>query len=302
MRCALVVALIALPACTVERGPEPAADADPANPYPPPRSDVVPAIGSADTFEIATWNLHNFPSTGNSAQLVADLITSLDLDVVVVEEIASETAWDELLARLPEHEGSLSSHQYGPDDYQKIGVIYRASIASVGTPELLFPQSFAFPRPAFALPVTVDGDTVQVIGIHLKAGVTDADAERRREAVVILDTFLRQQVDAGGEPEFVVLGDYNERVTSESDRAILAPLLTAPDRYTIRTEPPALAGAVTYLGFGGSFIDHITTSAALDLTWPGSRIDAPRLDLMTQSYRTIVSDHLPAIMVVPRTP
>ncbi len=301
MRSAHSLILIALVACTVHRGPDPAPDADPDHPFPPPRSDLVPAVGSATTLEIATWNLHNFPSNGNSASLVADLITSLDLDVVVVEEIADEAAWDELLARLPEHEGVLSTHRYTPDSYQKIGVIYRASLVSVGEPSLLFvSDGYAFPRPPFAVTVTVDGATIELVGVHLKAGTTADDAERRRQAVVQLDTFLRLQIDGGGESDVILLGDYNERVTSDTDRAILAPLLTAPDRYTVRTEPSAVAGGVTYLGFGGEFIDHITTTAALDASWGAATIVAPRLDEMTPSYETTVSDHLPAILVVPR--
>jgi endonuclease/exonuclease/phosphatase family metal-dependent hydrolase len=314
----LVPLALALAACTVHRGPEPAPDADPDHPFPPPRSDVVPAIGSEATLELATWNLHNFPSIGNTPARVADLITSLDLDVVVVEEIASEAAWDELIARLPDHEGVLSTHRYTPDDYQKIGIIYRASLVTVGDPTLLFvTDSYVFPRPPFAITITVDGAPIELIGVHLKAGVEVEDAERRRQAVAQLDTFLRLQIDGGGEAKVVLLGDYNERVTSDPDRAVLAPLLAAPDRYTVRTEPPAIAGGVTYLGFGGEFIDHITTTTALDTAWAGAptvsdagvpldagptgvRIEAPRLDQMTASYREVISDHLPAILIVPR--
>jgi len=93
--------LLALASCTVQRGPDPSADA---SPDAPPNGTLVPPIGSKDTLELATWNIENFPDTTQTPKLVADLITSLDLDVVVTEEIASETAWQELLERLPEHE------------------------------------------------------------------------------------------------------------------------------------------------------------------------------------------------------
>ena len=57
-----------------------------------------------------------------------------------------------------------------------------------------------------------------------------------------LDTFLRGQITAGGESEIVLLGDYNEIVTEPEGRDVLAPLLTAPEQYTVRTEPAAVAG------------------------------------------------------------
>lgn len=300
MRRALFLVCL-LGACTREgKDPEPDAG-DPEFPYPEPRTDVIAAVGSETTLEIATWNIRNFPERAETARLVADVISSLDVDVIVVEEIASDAAWNELLQRLRGHHGVLSTHRYSPDSYQKIGVIYRESLVTVGTPELLFPtDSFNFPRPPFSLPITVDGTTIELVGIHLKAGRSDEDAERRRAATVALDAHLRAQVDGGGEPEVVILGDYNERVVDPADREVLAPLLTAPDRYTVRTEGPAQLGAVSYLGFGGSFIDHITTTAALDARWTAATIQLPRVEQAVPSYTSLVSDHVPIVLVTAR--
>jgi endonuclease/exonuclease/phosphatase family metal-dependent hydrolase len=303
MRWACLFALLAA-SCTHEgnfstdAGP----DADPLMPYPPPRSDLVPPVGSESTLELATWNIENFPaSLSLTPSIVADVITSLDLDVIVVEEIASDAAWDELLLRLREHDGILSTHQYTPDSYQKIGIIYRSSLVTAGPPSLLFTtDESSFPRPPLSVTITVDDATIEVIGVHLKAGREFQDAQRRTDAVVALDARLRTQVDGGGEAEIVLLGDYNERVLSESDRAVLAPLLTAPDRYTVRTEPLALSGGTSFLGFGGTFIDHITTTAALDARWSTARVEVPPLHVTVPSYQAIVSDHLPVVLIAPR--
>jgi hypothetical protein len=216
-------------------------DADPNNPFPPPRTDLVPAIGSESTLEIATWNIENFPGAPSTPAVVADLIASMDLDVVVCEEIADESAWNELLLRLRDHEGVLSTHVYTPTEYQKVGVIYRSALVTAGEPTLLFQSDeFVFPRPPLKLPITVDDDTpsaqtIELIGVHLKAGVSFEDAQRRRDAIIALDGHMRFQIDNNGEPDIVLLGDYNERVIDAQDRAVLAPILTAPERYTMRT-------------------------------------------------------------------
>ncbi|MBX3154960.1 MAG: hypothetical protein KF773_03085 [Deltaproteobacteria bacterium] len=297
-----MIAIALAAACTVTRNYDPP-DADPANPYPPPRTDLVPAVGGPATLEIGAWNIENFPATTTTPAIVADVISSLDLDIVVVEEIASETAWAELLARLPEHEGVLSEHRYSATEYQKIGVIYRASQVQLSPPRLLFvTDPFAFPRPPFAVTVTADGAEFDLIGVHLKAGGQPSDVERRRAAIRQLDGMLRTQVDGGGEDEVVVAGDYNEDVTSAEGRGVFQPLLGAPDRYTVRSEPLAQAGGFTYLGFGGTFIDHITTTAALAARWPGARVEIPRLDAAIPGYRDHVSDHLPIVMIAPRPP
>jgi endonuclease/exonuclease/phosphatase family metal-dependent hydrolase len=294
--------LAVLAGCTHRGGfDDPNADADPVHPYPPPRTDVVPAVGGPDTLEIATWNIRNFPGSATTPSVVADLITSLDLDVIVVQEIASEVAWEELLQRLRDHDGVLSTHRYTPLDYQKLGVIYRRSLVEVGEPSLLFvTDTSAFPRPPLSLAITVDGLTLELVGVHLKAGVTDEDAARRRAAIRALDTRLRAQVDGGGEDEVVLLGDYNERLTDDRGLEVLGPLLDAPDRYTLRTEAAALAGGATYLGFGGHFIDHITTTAALDARWGAARIEVPPLNVTVPGFRQTISDHLPVVLIVPR--
>ena len=302
MRAVLLVGLALLAACTREGvTPQPDGDVDEEFPYPEPRTDVIAAVGSETTLEIATWNIRNFPERAETARLVADVISSLDLDVIIVEEIASDAAWKELLDRLRGHGGVLSTHRYSPNEYQKIGIIYRESLVTVGTPELLFPtDSYNFPRPPFSIPITVDANTIELVGVHLKAGRAPEDADRRRAAAIALDAHLRAQVDGGGEPEVVILGDYNERVVDAADREVLAPLLTAPDRYTVRTEAPAQGGAVSYLGFGGSFIDHITTTAALDARWTAATIQLPRVEVAVPSYSSLVSDHLPIVLVTAR--
>lgn len=264
--------------------------------YRPPLTGVVPAIGSAATLDLACWNIENFPATPDTPTIVADLITSLDLDLIVVEEIASDAAWNELIARLPEHDGVLSTHRYTPTDYQKIGLIYRRAVVSVGTPELLFvTDTYGFPRPPFRVPVTVGGLTLDVIGVHLKAGTADADAARRAAAARSLDTYLRARV--ADEAEVIVLGDYNETIDTAAGQTVLAPLF-ADDLYRFRTAAAASAGAATFLPSGRA-IDHILTTAGLD-DEIGAR-DALVVPLGQQysGYQRQVSDHVPVALSFP---
>jgi endonuclease/exonuclease/phosphatase family metal-dependent hydrolase len=273
-------------------------------PYAPPRTDVVAAVGSPATLEIATWNIENFPADAGTPRYVAELIASLDLDVIVVQEIADEAAWRELLDRLREHEGVLSSHTYGATSYQKIGVIYRAGLVTVGAPRLLFPTDpYAFPRPPLSVSVASDdgvhpGRRLALIGVHQKAGVSTEDGERRRAAIEALDAHLRAQVDGGGEDDVILAGDYNEIVTTAGGQANLAPILGAPDRYTLRTRPNADGGEISFVP-SGRLLDHLTTTAAHAAELAGARVVIPRLHATYSGYLAHVSDHLPVILVAP---
>ncbi len=304
----LLAAVAALAAC---REVAPAVDAGVPDgdgfPYPPPRTDVVPAIGSPDTLEIATWNIENFPANETTPRHVADLIASLDLDVLVVEEIADEDAWRELIDRLREHDGVLSTHRYSSTEYQKVGVIYRAAMVAPGEPTLLFPtDGYAFPRPPLSLPIAIDDRVhpalqLELIGVHLKAGIAPEDGARRRAAVEALDAHLRAQVDGGGEDEVILAGDYNEIVTSTAGQANLAAILGAPERYTLRTQPNATAGEISFVP-SSRLLDHITTTAGLAGELAGARVVIPRLHLIYGGYLAAISDHLPVILVAPFPP
>jgi endonuclease/exonuclease/phosphatase family metal-dependent hydrolase len=283
--------------------PDAAPDAE-SWPYPPPRTDATQRIGSPDTLEIATWNIENFPDDAGTPRYVADIITSLDLDVLVVEEIADEAAWRELIDRLREHDGVLSSHRYSLTEYQKLGVIYRTAMVTPGEPVLLFQTDpYAFPRPPLAVPLAIDDHVhpplqLELLGVHLKAGVADEDGGRRRVAIAALDAHLRAQINGGGEDEVILAGDYNEIVTTAAGQTNLAPILGAPDRYTLRTRPLADAGEYSYVP-SSRLIDHITTTAALAPRLASARIVIPRLQTTYSGYLTHVSDHLPVVMVVP---
>jgi endonuclease/exonuclease/phosphatase family metal-dependent hydrolase len=296
--------LLVLAACRGESSePEPMPP-DATGTYPPPRTDAFMRLGSPDTLEIAAWNIENFPAlTGTTASRVADLITSMDLDLVLVEEIASETAWAELIARLPEHEGVLSEHRYSPTEYQKLGIIYRSSMITPSQVALLFTSdTFNFPRPPLSALLAIDDGvhqpmSIRTIGLHLKAGVGTDDGERRRRALVDLDAHVRARIAAGEEDEIVIAGDYNEVLNTTVGQTNFAPLLSAPDLYTVQTQAASDRGEISFVP-SSVLLDHITTTAALTDDLVGANLVIPHLQTLPQ-YQSQVSDHLPVVLIVP---
>jgi endonuclease/exonuclease/phosphatase family metal-dependent hydrolase len=265
--------------------------------------DAVDPIGSDGAVDIAAWNIENFPADGNTPSVVADLITSLGLDLVAVEEIADEAAFDELLSLLPDYLGLLSVHEYSPGNYQKVGYIYRADVVEVDPQDLLFQDdTFQFPRPPFQVRVTVPdaaGGAVEftAIVVHLKAGTAAEDRQRRHDAMITLERHVRELVD-GGADKVVVLGDYNEILTSQAGRDVFAPFLAAPDRYAVQTDDLAQGGAFTFVPTG-RMLDHIVTTSGFAADVGDSEPVIPRLDLEVSDYVDRVSDHLPVALSLP---
>jgi hypothetical protein len=292
---ALAIAL-GLGGCDLTRAqPAPDASPGPADALSPPRGDVVPSVGGPATLDLACWNIENFPMTGVATIDVADLITSLDLDVIVVEEVTSEAAWNELVARLPTHEGVLSPHVYADGTYQKIGILYRTGVATVTGAEPILTGNLDFPRPPFHAHLHYDDGThrpidLDLVGLHLKAGVTDDDHARRRGAVIALDAWINGRADTG----YALLGDWNQEL---DDAEVWAPIAGAPARYTIRSSAAAAAGASTYLP-AHSMIDHIVTTAALAPVIGDTSAIVPPLGQEYNAYYE-VSDHQPVVLRIP---
>lgn len=267
---------------------------------------IVDPIGTDDAIDIAAWNIENFPADANTPALVAELITALAIDLVAVEEIANLDAWDELVELLPDHEGVLSFHEYSPGFFQKVGYLYRADLMEVEPDALLFEDdSFQFPRPPLQVTVTVpgaDGGPVEFVAIvlHLKAGLNEDDRARRRAAMITLEAHVRGLVD-GGADEVIVLGDYNEVLTSAIGRDVFGPFLDAPGLYRVQTDALAQSGAFSFVP-SGAMLDHIITTTGLDDEVGGSRAVIPRLDLEVQGYVDRVSDHLPVAIALPILP
>jgi len=275
----------------------PSTDATETYSYPKPKSNVVTAVGSDSTFEIATWNIENFPKLSTTPEHVADVIASLDLDMVVLEEVQDVAAFKEVVERLRGYEGILSSHTYSNGNYQKLGYIYRSSLVQLSGAFLLFTQDgYEFPRPPFKVDVVVNGSLrFTSIGLHLKAGVGFQDRARREDAVVILERFLKTTVNGPGNNNIVVLGDYNNTV-SGSGAFVFGPLNN--NQYDITTKVNDNAGESSFIPTS-ALIDHIVTTQDFDTNIGRGTTIIPRLDEQMSGYERQLSDHLPVILRVP---
>jgi endonuclease/exonuclease/phosphatase family metal-dependent hydrolase len=273
--------------------------------------DVVRAIGSTDALDVGAWNLKNFPcgnasdslvcrdSTEDTPALVASIIRQLDVDLLAVEEIDDEAAFDDVVAALPGMQGVLSPHEYFDGTYQKVGFIWKTDVldGDAADAATLFDGDDSFPRPPLLMPFTWKGAgapfTFDAVAVHLKAGGTDDDVRRRRESIAALDEFIAQFT---GAPDVVILGDYNERVTDAQGESVFAPFEDAA-RYDIRTQAPAAAGAVSFIP-SGAVIDHIVTTRAVDGVAGAQDAVIPRIDADVAHYLDRVSDHLPVFLQV----
>lgn len=262
-------------------------------------STLVATIGKSSTFEVATWNIENFPLDGQTTiEKTRQLIREMDIDLIAVQEIGSVSAFLEMLDGLPQWRGIWSSHTYGNGSYQKVGLIYKSTLISVASDyKLLFEDNgFAFPRPPLMTHIIVrDNEGISfdfnLIVLHLKAFSGDEEDARRQQACDLLSGYIEDEIAAGADPDFVVLGDWNDEL---SDSLVFRGFYERPELFHFLTQN--IGNQYSYIDSRyRSLIDHILiTSDALGEYGDG-KTEVFYVDDQYPAYPAEVSDHRPVI-------
>lgn len=271
---------------------------------PPGEPISIPQFGAANTFEIASWNIEQFGNPGyhNVALQIIDvveIIKDLDIDLFAVQEITSVTAFNTLLDSLPEYDGIVATQTSGFALWT--GIIYRKSMITVSNQDILFTDdSYNFPRFPYSVYVQAKQNNITfdftLIVLHLKAeDGNPASAERRRTAIDSLENYVSRKLQQGGDPDYIIAGDWNDLLDDAASDNVFLPFLNQPQAYTFLTLP--FAGSETeYSYIGGNFrslIDHIMITASIDTIYDNIYTQIIKIDQFFGQYETEVSDHRP---------
>jgi endonuclease/exonuclease/phosphatase family metal-dependent hydrolase len=275
------------------------------NPTPTPIQ--ITSEGSANTLEIATWNLEHFPINGNTTiEKLATIIDQLDIDIYAVQEIEDTSSFDNLIDNLDGYTGIYSDHNYGDGSYQKTGIIYKQDMITLLSSQLLFiADGYAFPRPPLMLYLQTEKEgkifDFYLIVIHLKAFSEPENVERRRAASLALKTYIDNKIADPNETEkdYIIAGDWNDEITDPVDENAFQIFIDAPNAYRFLTDVLADDPVNASFPSWGSLIDHILISEDCFNEYNGGTIKTIRLDDQYSEYSVYISDHRPVMAAFP---
>jgi endonuclease/exonuclease/phosphatase family metal-dependent hydrolase len=259
----------------------------------------VPPAGTDTTIEIATWNLQNFPKKGEQTiGSLLGLIPQLDLDIYAIQEVEDTASFRLMLSALTGFDGVYSADVYGGNSYQKTAIIHKTATVSLSNVHQLFWSSDSVVRP----PMEMDVDAAcrgrtfgfRLIVLHLKAGTDYSDFAQRRATCRLLKEHIDSELAAGRDSDFVVAGDWNDKLDDPPEENVFQAFLDDSTDYRFLTLP--LAGN-SYHGsyIGGDLIDHLlATRGALGEYGNGSTTTL-RLDDQMPEYEQRISDHRPVV-------
>ncbi|MFH1809297.1 MAG: endonuclease/exonuclease/phosphatase family protein [Pseudomonadota bacterium] len=262
------------------------------------------AVGLAGMLEIAAWNVQDFPRNGDTTvQKLAGAVHDMQLDLIAVEEIANMRDFQRVLDKLPEYSGVLCTDTYSNGSYQKTGLIYRSSQIAVSNAQELFdPDWYPFPRSPLQAEVTATDPqgggsySFTIIVVHLKAGTTTDDHQRRLEAMQQLKEHIDSLRTLSPDRDVVLLGDFNAQLTgSWSD--VWDPFRDDSAHYRILTQPLANAGEWSLPAYE-ILIDHLVVAdnGGADFSSDSTRV--LHIDERVSNYTNDLSDHRPVVTLI----
>lgn len=254
--------------------------------------------GSDAKFEIVTINLEGFAKAGSTTiSIVQELIEKIDPDIIAMQEMDSETDFNDLLNKLDGWEGRFYPQNNAPWNLAYIFKTSEISIDDSKTGLILSGDSYAFPRPPFEVFVTHKGLNISayLIDLHLKCCGGADNMARRRDASEKLENYIK---DFRSDDPVILLGDYNDIISgNDSATNVFYNFVSLPSEYRF-TDMDIAKGNAMYWSYPlyPSDIDHILVTNELF-----DRIDTTmvlRPDICYTDYFDNISDHRPVELVL----
>ena len=258
-------------------------------------------IINPENLNIMTWNIESFPKTNQTIGYVTQIINSLDVDIIALQEIEDTASLSELANSL---DGNWADYRSSDGNYKELSYLIntdKISINNFSNPEEIDMSSddsynFAY-RPPYILEFNYNNQDIILINIHFKC--CDGSEQRRADASYYLDDYISNNLYSDN---VIVLGDFNDSLID--DENVFDVFLNKPQEYTFADYPMAQQNNEwAYWSFPTwpSHIDHILISNELFDEYQNEESACYTL-LVDQnfsnyaSYDESVSDHRPVII------
>ncbi len=265
-------------------------------------------VGTDSTLEVVTWNLHNFPSNGQTTvDYLTEAINALDADIIAMQEIVSAVAFRQVEANLSGYKSFRANS--APAD-QNLAFFYKTNgnLTVDSIYEILTDDHSALPRAPLVLQGSFAGKPLVVIDNHYKCcgnNILDLndhrDEETRRyDASLDLQAYIQNNFS---DMRVIMVGDFNDELTDAAPNNVFENFLDDPQefRFADMSIAEGPSSGWSYPSWP-SHLDHILINAPLfsALDASGSEVRVIRLYEYFNSgltdYDKNLSDHLPVFI------
>jgi len=273
----------------------------------------VPREDRTATVDVGSWNVewygdaNNGPTNEAKQQAnVAQVLSQLDLDLVGLVEVVSESGFLNLMEKLPGHAGLLVTDPRvagGKDFYstneQKVALVYRRRFTVDSARVVLSESAWAFAgRPPMEVKLSFSEGgrprTLVVMVAHFKAMANQDGYQRRVTSAAALKTYLDTEYPRSW---VLLVGDLNDDLDRSTYHGLTSPfaaLVNDTEHYRFTTDSLTATNTPTTVGFS-STIDHHLATQGLAARYVEGSAKVLRVDAQIGEYGTSTSDHYPVL-------
>lgn len=283
---------------------------------PEPNTEFAP-VGTASTLDFGTWNLEWFGDTSRgpsdeAKQLnnVSFVISGLDLDIWSIQEVTSNSHFNDLLDSLEGYDGFLANDPMVQSDSayysdfgnneQKVGLIYKSELVTINSAQpILTDYDYEFagrPPLEVQLNATIGDQSTDIIAIliHAKCCTENEDYERKSAGANALKSYLDS---TWPEANIMVFGDFNDDIDtsiSTGRESVYKPFVDDAQDYIFPTMALSENNISSTTGYP-DVIDHHLNSNELYSMYVSESVMSFQPEDYIPNYASTTSDHYPVL-------
>jgi len=246
--------------------------------------------GTESTLDIVTWNIEQFPKNNLTVNYLAELIDSMNIDIIAMQEI-----WGHGAAESFEN---LKTKLDGWDGYREssgLAFLYKTELIINSLTEINDLNEII--RTPYLLSLTWGGQNIYVINNHFKAyGGSENEAERRIASEKI-ENYINEYLE---DLNVIVLGDLNDELNDEESVNVFQNFIIDSTNYKFVDMDIAHSSSSNWsYPSWPSHLDHILITNELfdEFKNEGSFVQTIRIeeyfDNGWSEYENYISDHRP---------
>lgn len=263
-------------------------------------ANLLPDINTANGIEIVTWNMQEFPMSGNATvDSVTRIMRELNSDIYAVQEVQGVNSLMTLVSGLENYAVIYSRNT----TYMRLAIIYDTTRVTLNSSDELFVRNdYPFAgRPPLRADFTFHGDTdfdFSLVDLHMKCCSGADNVARRATAAGMLQSYIDSSLTAGIDTNWVVVGDWNNDIAGMSKANPYYNLWADSGEFAFETYSMATDVSDYNDSYPSwpSFLDHILVTEPLFDEADRGKTETLRVDDYFPSYFQIISDHRPVFI------
>lgn len=267
---------------------------------------LFPAYGVDSLVEIVNWNVlfsqSSFFST-EKEDMLAQIIMSMDVDIIAVQEFPSEAEMTRLMAKTDGYSGIVNPDADGFN--QNTGYIYKSPTVTLVDSKPIYTvpiyteeRQTAFPRSPFTADFLIQNSygkfDVHLVTVHLKAMSGSSNDTRRKLANEKLEEYVKDYENNHADKDVIVLGDFNDTL---NDSVVFGSWYAYPNDYLFATAQISTDPGQASYPSRSSFIDHQVMTSSLYANNGLYKTGGTKTLLLNKyvSNYSAISDHRPVM-------